>query len=179
MKSNIKRLILVWTTSFAGLVQVANAFYDPGLQRWINRDPLGEAGFETTRQKRARIIGDGPNLYSFAHNSPANSKDSFGLKLTVDDCNKFRAQALLGIKEQLAQDAKTGTIKGALVLAGGLGAAATGGVGPIIGVAIGGVGGVSEGLGVADTISDLREKTKNIERLYQRCLKTALGDKEN
>jgi uncharacterized protein RhaS with RHS repeats len=64
MKSNIKRLILVWTTIFAGLVQVANAFYDPGLQRWINRDPIGEQG--------------GINLFEFNDNDSVGMVDLFG-----------------------------------------------------------------------------------------------------
>jgi RHS repeat-associated protein len=40
-------------------------FYDANLQRWLNRDPIMEAG--------------GINLYGFVGNSPVNSLDSFGL----------------------------------------------------------------------------------------------------
>jgi hypothetical protein len=43
MKSNIKLLTVIFILALAGIVEVANAFYDPGLQRWINRDPLGDA----------------------------------------------------------------------------------------------------------------------------------------
>ena len=43
MKSNIKRHLAILIAMFVGMVEVANAFYDPGLQRWINRDPLGDA----------------------------------------------------------------------------------------------------------------------------------------
>jgi hypothetical protein len=56
MASNIKRLTIILIVLFAGMVEVANAFYDPGLQRWLNRDPIGEAG--------------GINLYAFVNNSP-------------------------------------------------------------------------------------------------------------
>jgi hypothetical protein len=42
-------------------------FYDPGLQRWINRDPISEAG--------------GFNLYSFAANHPGGNYDALGLDL--------------------------------------------------------------------------------------------------
>ena len=41
-------------------------FYDPNLQRWLNRDPLGEAG--------------GINLYQYAGNSPVNFVDAYGLQ---------------------------------------------------------------------------------------------------
>ena len=44
----------------------ASAFYDPSLQRWINRDPLEEE--------------DGPNLYRFAGNEPMSSYDALGLQ---------------------------------------------------------------------------------------------------
>jgi RHS repeat-associated protein len=54
-------------------------FYDPGLQRWLNRDPLGELGFE-------QIRGFGPlgwnnpwNLYVFVANGPSDFIDGFGL----------------------------------------------------------------------------------------------------
>jgi RHS repeat-associated protein len=40
-------------------------FYDPTLQRWLNRDPIGERG--------------GLNLYGFVGNNPANSADAYGL----------------------------------------------------------------------------------------------------
>jgi uncharacterized protein RhaS with RHS repeats len=40
-------------------------FYDPNLQRWINRDPVHEAG--------------GRNLYAFVANRPTSRIDLFGL----------------------------------------------------------------------------------------------------
>ena len=39
-------------------------FYDPSLQRWINQDPIGEAG--------------GINLYGFVSNDPINRFDPYG-----------------------------------------------------------------------------------------------------
>lgn len=65
MKPNIKHLPLVLAVIFAGMVEVANAFYDPGLQRWINRDPIGEEG--------------GINLCGFVGNDPLNGVDALGL----------------------------------------------------------------------------------------------------
>ncbi|MFO1511502.1 MAG: RHS repeat-associated core domain-containing protein [Verrucomicrobiota bacterium] len=57
--------------TLVGMVEVANAFYDPGLQRWINRDPIEEAG--------------GGNLYSMVFNDATDSVDPFGLA-DVDVC---------------------------------------------------------------------------------------------
>jgi hypothetical protein len=40
-------------------------FYDPAVQRWINRDPLGE-------------LPDGPNLYALVRNQPTRYFDADG-----------------------------------------------------------------------------------------------------
>lgn len=49
----------------SGLYYYGYRFYDPLTQRWINRDPLGEAG--------------GMNLYGFVGNGPIASVDPLGL----------------------------------------------------------------------------------------------------
>lgn len=49
----------------SGLYYYGFRFYDPGLQRWINQDPLGIAG--------------GINLHGFVGNSPVNASDPLGL----------------------------------------------------------------------------------------------------
>jgi RHS repeat-associated protein len=50
--------------SKARLYYYGYRFYDPNLQRWINRDPIGEAG--------------GINLYGFVGNDPVNWIDPLG-----------------------------------------------------------------------------------------------------
>ena len=66
-------------------------FYDPGLQRWINRDPLGEPGFELIRHLSTGRGGPiplslgaelipGPNLYWYVGNRPSSYTDPFGLE---------------------------------------------------------------------------------------------------
>jgi RHS repeat-associated protein len=55
-----KELIVNW-----GLYYYGYRFYDPNLQRWLNRDPIGE--FE------------GINLYAFVLNSPPSLMDPLGL----------------------------------------------------------------------------------------------------
>jgi RHS repeat-associated protein len=57
----------------SGLVYYLYRFYDPNLQRWANRDPLGEKG--------------GLNLYAFTHNRPANTGDAWGLQGPLSDAN--------------------------------------------------------------------------------------------
>jgi RHS repeat-associated protein len=49
----------------SGLVYYGYRFYDPSLQRWVNRDPIGEAGCA--------------NLYRALGNCPLSFYDAFGL----------------------------------------------------------------------------------------------------
>lgn len=52
-----------------GLVQHNRRFYSPGLGRFINRDPIEEAG--------------GLNLYAYVRNNPVNKWDYLGMALTL------------------------------------------------------------------------------------------------
>jgi RHS repeat-associated protein len=54
----------------SGMYYYLYRFYDPNLQRWINRDPIGERG--------------GANLYEFVRNSPLGWIDPAGLVLKID-----------------------------------------------------------------------------------------------
>jgi RHS repeat-associated protein len=54
-------------------------WYHPNLQRWLNRDPLGELGFELLRNETPDVSGSGPNFYLFVENDPVVSFDAIGL----------------------------------------------------------------------------------------------------
>lgn len=71
MKTRYKNLMLA-SALLALLISTlhANAFYDPNLGRWINRDPIEETG--------------GLNLYAFLENHGINDVDPLGL---CDDCS--------------------------------------------------------------------------------------------
>jgi RHS repeat-associated protein len=69
---------------------LASAHYDPSLQRWISRDPLGEPynpldGVWGPRTPRPMPWegADGPNLFQFARNSPTTSVDPHGESIAV------------------------------------------------------------------------------------------------
>ena len=51
----------------SGLYYYGFRFYDPLTQRWLNRDPIGEAG--------------GLNLYGYVGNNPVNFYDPYGLAI--------------------------------------------------------------------------------------------------
>lgn len=50
-------------------LEPAHAFYDPGPQRWLNRDLIGESG--------------GIHLYGFVGNDPADRLDKYGLQIVI------------------------------------------------------------------------------------------------
>jgi RHS repeat-associated protein len=68
----------------AGLYYYGYRFYSPERQRWLNRDPLSEPGFEMLRAAPADVLGDGPNLYLFVGNSPLDEFDALGLARDCD-----------------------------------------------------------------------------------------------
>jgi uncharacterized protein RhaS with RHS repeats len=87
-----------------GSLHTASAFYDPGLQRWLNRDPIEEEG--------------SINLFGYVENDPADSLDPIGLscwtkaikiykaigkerKLVAKVKEASTARAVAGVKEAL------------------------------------------------------------------------------
>ena len=71
----------------SGLVYYLYRFYDLNLQRWVNRDPHLERGFETVpnaaQGPRCSFTMPGefperPNLYAFALNDPEGNVDALG-----------------------------------------------------------------------------------------------------
>jgi RHS repeat-associated protein len=72
----------------SGLVYYLYRWYDPYLQRWPNRDPLGDIEFEAIWTSLSTQIRQllppsetfmGPNLYSFVSDDPITGIDPFGL----------------------------------------------------------------------------------------------------
>jgi hypothetical protein len=68
-------------------LQTTPAYYDPGAQRWINRDPLDERGSSVAHGRRAGTkayggfaeVTQGSSLYRLVRNNAVNWRDSFGL----------------------------------------------------------------------------------------------------
>ena len=88
MKINTVLIFVALLAYWLGLCN-ASAFYDPGAQRWLNRDPLREKTFESIRNvypiKTRNILqpgefAEGPNLYLFVHNNTINRHDLRGLE---------------------------------------------------------------------------------------------------
>lgn len=69
-EANLYRFSSKETHAASSLIFFGSRFYDPNLQRFVNRDPLGEAG--------------GINLFAFAGNRPTYGIDPWGEFTTID-----------------------------------------------------------------------------------------------
>ena len=74
----------------SGMYYYLYRFYDPSTQRWVNRDLLSEPGFEVVRNSAPMPflrflppgeVLQGPNLYAYTRNDPADKYDPLGLAL--------------------------------------------------------------------------------------------------
>jgi RHS repeat-associated protein len=69
--ANVYRFSSKEQHAVSGLHYYGERFYEPNLQRWLNRDPMGEWG--------------GINLYGFVGNRPINEVDPYGLFVLDED----------------------------------------------------------------------------------------------
>jgi len=104
----------------SGLYAYGYRFYDPSLQRWLNRDPMSSQGFvllkkrfSISREDRMLYdaVGDNPRsgVYAFVSNDSVNRNDYLGLcskpvctlapPLTANStaCNAYGKQTYLGV----------------------------------------------------------------------------------
>jgi RHS repeat-associated protein len=63
----------------SGMYYYLYRFYDPNLQRWVNRDPTYDAGFRTVVD-RVKATMDG-QMYTFVRNRPVSAIDPRGLTI--------------------------------------------------------------------------------------------------
>lgn len=84
--------VLLAVVALILFVDVAQAYYTPGLGRFISRDPIMELGFEMSVNVGAPTLAlylpddpeyvqelGGSNRYAYVYNNPANKIDAFGL----------------------------------------------------------------------------------------------------
>jgi RHS repeat-associated protein len=153
----------------SGLVYYLYRFYDPNLQRWINRDPLGELGFDQLCQIKAPISGDGPNLYEFVRNNSITKYDIVGLTLTSCDCANFLKGALQGLSNLLAEDYKQGVYEGILFTTGGLLLSEVGGV------ILGGAGDIYDMYNTGQLIGEANEQMASAIKTYNACMTSVVN----
>ncbi len=69
----------------------ASAYYDPGVQRWINRDPAEEVGFKMLESKAFGEAPQAANLYTYVGGDPIDRLDACGLFESQWPANSVRA----------------------------------------------------------------------------------------
>jgi len=104
-----KRVIVIVSALFAVvcLAQTASAFYAPNLQRWVNRDPFGDYGFQEllpaaiSRPQRF----DNGNLYSFINNYVVAAVDAWGLEATFPGCKQREIDSIKKVLKDVCNKA--------------------------------------------------------------------------
>jgi RHS repeat-associated protein len=153
----------------SGLEYYLYRFYDPTFQRWPNRDPLGELGFDQLCQIKAPISGEGPNLCEFVRNNSITKYDIVGLALTSCDCANFLKGALQGLSNLLAEDYKQGVYEGILFTTGGLLLSEVGGV------ILGGAGDIYDMYNTGQLIGEANEQMASAIKTYNACMTSVVN----
>ncbi len=144
----------------SGMYYYGYRFYDANVQRWLNRDPLGELDSTRWASKLAAWTpGVEANLFAFIGNTTVNSRDAFGLSLQggnsdseehrrcVEDCAKKRRERNCIILD--AADRAAAIAAGAGGAAGaGIGHGRSAGNRVIGGVIIGAINGAATWFGI-------------------------------
>jgi RHS repeat-associated protein len=89
----------------SGITLYEGRGYDANLQRWPNRDPLGEPGFEVLRRAAETRRTLDPNLYAFLKNDPLNTVDPFGLIGLPTDIDSISQSIWQAIRQGLWDEA--------------------------------------------------------------------------
>jgi RHS repeat-associated protein len=82
---------------------LAEAYYDPGIQRWINRDPINEVGFEVFKYPKHARKGYYGHDYAYVQNAPTSYIDPLGLLTFGKTCTPVEIAEL---KRQAAERCK-------------------------------------------------------------------------
>ena len=82
VSANMVRLVLLL---LLGSVFTTRAWYEPNVQRWVNRDPLGDQGSIGMRSDSRRLTStpivertQALNLHTFVNNDPCDGTDPSG-----------------------------------------------------------------------------------------------------
>ncbi len=116
----------------SGLVYYLYRYYDPNLQRWLNRDPLTDRGFETVKHclwhpspissSRLEVTDflrrhSVANLYAFVSNRATTSRDAYGLIALNDPCQAAQDALDAAVAEALEEVEDSGTVSAATLVA--------------------------------------------------------------
>lgn len=103
-KTHVILTFLSLLAYFSGL-STANAFYDPGMQRWLNRDPFADIGFQEISHANT-IQSPNGDLYIFVNNSPLSNWDALGLAPEFRGCRQKQVDQIKQALKDECQKAK-------------------------------------------------------------------------
>jgi hypothetical protein len=92
----LTKTLMLFCGTWVMFLAAANAYYDPGVQRWLNRDPFEDHGFQELLppgSARSRPFGDG-NPQAFVENDPLDRLDAWGLEATFKGCVRRQIEAI-------------------------------------------------------------------------------------
>jgi RHS repeat-associated protein len=159
-----------------GLYQVRNRYLQSRVGFWLNREPFEEDGFKKLWYAELNGVAVDSNQYMYVGNNPVNSTDPLGLKrLTLDDCNKFRKEALDQVKEAAGEESKICWYRGLLGVVGAGAIGATGGLGVPIGIAFGGGAIGADLYSLGNFVGDRVERAQQINRAYNLCVQRVIA----
>jgi RHS repeat-associated protein len=100
--------------------QPASAFYDPGVQRWLNRDPVGDVGAPFPWKQATSAQDFESNPYTYVRGSPIDFFDPLGLNVAAISPGACQVLAVAGgsIAAALAS-VPAGAIVTGIVVVGG------------------------------------------------------------
>jgi len=98
---------LLWASAVLALLcstTLVSAYYDPGVQRWITRDPIVESGFRNARHRHPLPPRVEANVYAYVGCNPLTRYDPLGLihqeetdiQSCLDNCLDDRNNQALG-----------------------------------------------------------------------------------
>jgi hypothetical protein len=107
MKSRMQTLLhgLALLALFS-TANVASAYYDPGVQRWINRDPIRDAAFQSLTLRHPRRDARQYNLSNFLEGAPSNKRDHWGL-LVFNGCSQKEKDDITNVLRESCGKAKS------------------------------------------------------------------------
>ena len=91
----------------SGLYYYGYRWYAPGVQRWLNRDPINELGFEQFNYPRAWRASYHGHDYGFLANQPLSLIDPFGLIKWGKTCKQGDKDKIKNGFTQRCKDAKS------------------------------------------------------------------------
>ena len=86
-KTNPYRFSTKYTDADTDFVYYGYRYYNPGIGRWVNRDPIGDEAFRLILPRNFNSPLEEGSVYAFVENNPVSRIDLLGLLSKFEDCS--------------------------------------------------------------------------------------------